>query len=434
MDGPSHEAGGERRLGDVGVRQAGAGPLSLNERAAMTAITAEMLFDSCRAGGPSCLSVVTELRPAGGLHTSVAPAKFAPKQGRGSVYAFERRYDGDRLRDVVIIDSKQSQLNRAEAALALGIQDENPVLARMPRIELTYRLSGSVDRSSDLQLPHRAFDGHLRAGTIDGTPTTLHPDYIALRNASPLDAGALLRASPVTLTFGGWDASRQARQGRWRSLLVGEIIGFCADKELSERGGARVDPFAMQVLLDPDAADAIVDNQRADLSGKTAAKITAEAASARKKKERVGGSELGLGGIPPSLSQLAGVACDRIVRSHVLSFAAVRQMRFGASAEGDAACRAVLMALAINGMVRSFAELCLRANCDLIESGEPVFEIDRRGGVTETLVAPSVDEADRVLEDALVRAKALADLDWQGQVLRVEGNPDVLAGAVDDEA
>ncbi len=397
----------------------------------MTAVTSDFLLDACRAGGPSCLSVTTELRPAAGPHASVAPARFSPKDGKGSVYAFEHRYDDGMLRDVVVIDSKQSQLNRAESALQLGIDEGDPVLSCMPRIELTYHREGHVERWTDLQLPHRAFDGHIRAGTIGGEPAASHPAYLALRDASPVNASALLRTSPITLAFGGWDASRKARQGRWRSVLVGEIIGFCADTRTATRGGTRVDPVAMQVLLTPDAADEIRGWQESELSPKLAKKIKDEAQKARTKKESVGASVLGLGGIPPSLTQLAGVACDRIVRSHVLSFAALRQMRFGDSAEGDAACRAVLAALALNGMVRSYAELCLRANCDLTEAAPPSMDIDRRGGQVESLTFPSLDEANAVLDGALATARRVAGLEWEGQVLHVEGNPAVVAGAVD---
>src|SRR5439155_17240026 len=103
-------------------------------------------------------------------------------------------------------------------------------------------------------------------------------------------------------------------------------------------------------------------------------------------------SMLGLGGIPPTLETLAGVACHRIVRSHVLSFAALRQMRFGAGAEGDAACRALLAALALNALARSDSELYLRANCDLRESAAPVVEIDQRGDGRRRLSALSVSE------------------------------------------
>ena len=64
-------------------------------------------------GGPSCLTSTTRLEPAGGTHSSVAPAKFAERGKRVGVYAYEQRYLDDESRYAVIIDSKQSQLNRA---------------------------------------------------------------------------------------------------------------------------------------------------------------------------------------------------------------------------------------------------------------------------------------------------------------------------------
>src|SRR5436853_121218 len=73
--------------------------------------------------------------------------------------------------------------------------------------------------------------------------------YRASRNASPANARTLLDASPVSLVFGCWDSSRSARQGRWRSALTGEIVGFCADDRPASKGGARVDPVGMQVQL-----------------------------------------------------------------------------------------------------------------------------------------------------------------------------------------
>ena len=112
---------------------------------------------------------------------------------------------------------------------------------------------------------------------------------------------------------------------------------------------------------------------------KTYNKALKEAAKAKNGK-LVSASMLGLGGIPPTLDTLSGVACERVIRSHVLSFATLRQIRFGAGADGDAACRALLAALALNALARSDAELYLRANCDLRERGPSEVEIDQRGG------------------------------------------------------
>ncbi len=399
-------------------------------------LTADLLEEAARAGGPSCLSITTELRPAAGPHGTVAPAKFA-SAGRGEsagVYWYEKRFDSDAgWREVVIIDSKQSQLNRAEAAIQQAIDDDDPLLRRLPRIVLTYERDGAIERHTDLQLPHRVFDGHLRAGLIDGQPAVSDPRYRALRDATPGNARALLEASPLSLVFGAWDSSRRARQGRWRSALTGEIIGFCIDSRPAKRGGARVDPVAMQVLLPTKHVPEMVARQKGEMSASLIKKVTEGAKKA--KTDGYSGSEFGLGGIPPTLAALSGVACDRIVRSSVLSFAALRQIRFGATPEGDAACRALLAALAINGLVRSYDELVLRANCDLVEAGPAAAEIDRRAGRVEEIELPAtINDANRLLADALAAAEERAGIRWEGQVLDVQGDPEVIAGASDADS
>ena len=405
----------------------------------MDHLTLDLLTEASSPGGPSCLSSVTPLRPAAGAQASIAPAKFT-QQARGgdaAAYAYEKRYLDGTLRNTVLVDSKQSQLNRVEAALQQGIDDGVEILGRMPRIEVTYP-DGSV--YSDLTLPHRAFDGHIRAGSIAGVPTTQTAQYRALRDANPADASALLNASPVTLVLGGWDSSRKSSQGRWRSALVGEIVGFLAGDGLSDdrpsparHSGARVDPVGMQVRLDGRTMRSLVDDQRADMSPKTVEDLNKAASTAEKAKTQISASALGLGGIPPGLQSLAGVACEQIVRSHVLSFAALRQMRFGAGPEGDAACRALLAALALDGLARSDAELYLRANCDLVEGGETVMDIDRRGGESTRLEPLAVREADELLSAALQRAESLAGVSWNGVTLRVVGNPAVVANVLDTE-
>ncbi|HLH81796.1 MAG TPA: type I-U CRISPR-associated protein Cas7, partial [Trebonia sp.] len=106
----------------------------------MTKITMDLLVEASMPGGASCLTSVTELEPAAGPHASVAPAKFAsrtPGDKKGE-YAYERRYLDGAPAQAVIIDSKQSQLNRCEAALAQAIADGHPTLSRLPRVEVTY--------------------------------------------------------------------------------------------------------------------------------------------------------------------------------------------------------------------------------------------------------------------------------------------------------
>ncbi|MGH3825563.1 MAG: type I-G CRISPR-associated RAMP protein Csb1/Cas7g [Pseudonocardiaceae bacterium] len=404
----------------------------------MTDVTLDLLLHCAAAGGPSCLTSMTELLPAGGWHTSVAPAKFALLRSQDGVYAYEQRFLDGAARPAVIIDSKQSQLNRAEVALQQAIDDGHPVLARLPHVVVTYQRDGVEERYTDLMLPHRVYDGHIRAGSIDGVPVTAFEGYRAVRNATPANARALLETSPVTLVFGGWDSSRRARQGRWRSALVGEIVGFCADRSASQgnkvlRGGARVDPVAMQVKLGQKAMMAIADAQRDELSPTNYTKIKTAAEKSARDKEPGSASGLGLGGVPPTLAQLAGVACERVIRSHVLSFATLRQMRFGAGPDGDAACRALLAALALDGLARSDAELYLRANCDLVEASASVLTLDRRDGQRDSLERLTITAADAVLAEALQHAESAAGVRWDGVAMRIAGNQDVIAGAVDAE-
>ena len=393
----------------------------------MSTITLQHLLDACSPGGASVLTSVTPLEPAAGPHASVAPAKFV--SGSKSVFAYERRFWNGEAVTAVLIDSKQSQNNRLEAVVSAAIADGDPVLTRTPRIELRFE-DGQV--YSDLDLPHRAFDGQIRAGTINGEPVTSVEEYRKLRDATVNHARPLLEHSPMTLLLGGWDASRKSHQGRYRSILVGEIIGILADQDggaeanQSKRGGARIDPLGARIQLDRAGRKAIADAQKEELSKKTYDNSIG-------KDDKEGLARLGIGAIPPSLEQLGGVTCQAIIRSHVLSFAALRALRFDSpTPQGDVGCRALLAALALNGLARSDAELLLRANCDLVETGPAVVTLDRRYGQKESFEPLSIDQAQELLSAAIDHAIQAANLTWDGSVLVVEGNPAILAAATDD--
>ncbi|MCK1803032.1 type I-U CRISPR-associated RAMP protein Csb1/Cas7u [Brevibacterium sp. R8603A2] len=396
----------------------------------MEKLTLETLTAACRAGGPSVLTSVTALSPAAGPHAAVSPAKFV--SGRSSAFSYFIRFVNGSAQHAVLIDSKQSQLNRCEEQIAAAIADGHAILSRTPRIRVTY----SDQAFTDIELPHRAFDGHIRAGSIDGAPATKNPIYREARNASKTNARALLELSPGSLVFGSWDSSRASNQGRYQSALSGEIIGFLADQSGAEatdpprKGGARVDPVGMSVQLTGDQMTTLIDAQEDELSPKTVTETRAQAKKA--KGATLSGSTLGLGGVPPTLESLGGVSCSRIVRSHVLSFAALRQLRFGAGPEGDAACRALLAAYALNGLARSDSELLLRADCHLVEDGAPVVTLDQRHGNSVTLEPLTIPEADELLAAAIQQAESTAGISWDGEVLHVVGNPEVHHAAEEE--
>lgn len=405
-------------------------PLSKGACEAMVAVGYENLLGACTPGGSSVLVSKTDLRPAAGVLAGVAPARFV--DGSRGVYAFETRFDGENAVSAVVIDSKGSALNRVEAELSRAITDQDPLLSRTPHIKLIYAGREPV---TELDLPHRFTDGHIRAGTIAGTPASQHPDYRRIRDANPANARALLEASPISLVLGAWDSTRRNHQGRYRSALVGEVIGILADQSpegqaTPRRGAARSDFIAPSVRLSGQAMERVVQAQEAELSLRNVEGMRKEISRAR--TGTVSGAALGLGSIPPSMDGLGFVSCRRIVRHHVLSFATLRQLRFGLGVEGDVAARVLLAALALDGLARSDAELVLRANCDLVEAGPCAVTLDGRHGASEAFDALTIVEADALLERAVAGAVEVG-VRWEGQVLDVLGDPAIAGGIVADE-
>lgn len=411
----------------------------MSQNESQNTITLADLLDNLELGGGSVITSITELEPAAGPHASVAPAKFV--DGSKSVFAYENRYIEDNAQKVVLIDSKQSELNRAEAAIEQGRQYQygNEAVIKIPRAVVTYETENGPVEYSDMELSHRIFDGHFRAGRVDGKPITEHNKYRALRNCTPADMSELLKTAPAALLFGAWDSTRKSNQVRLRSALVGEIIGVLADQEpgaehrQARRGGARVDAVAASVQLTPKDMESLVNDQEAELSAKNVAARRKEVKTA-KADARISASTLGLGSIPPSLEETGAVACRRIIRSWVLSLATLRQLRFGTDEKKNVAARALLAALGLNAIARAERELYIRANCDLIESAAPVVTLDQRFGEKKTFAPLTVKQADQLLLEAIKKAKEVGVADWNGQTFNVEGNPSIIANATAEDA
>lgn len=391
------------------------------------------LLAASRAGGASSLAMTTEMSPAAGAHAGVAPAKYV--SGENPTYLFQTRFvDGEPQR-TVLLDSKGSSLNRVEEQIVNAIKDGEQPLARTPRIVVHYPDADLMC----LELPHRAFDGHARAGTIAGKAATSDDRYRQLRDASPANARALLETSPQSLVFGAWDSTRKSNQGRYRSALVGEVIGVLAEQgpdadTAPKSGGARSDSYSPSVQLSAEEMESLLAAQEDELSAGLVAKIRKEISKEAKNRDGkpISGSGLVLGSIPPTLNGLGVVACRRIIRTHLLSFSTLRALRFGAGADGDVACRALLAAYALAGVARVMADPRLRANCDLIEKAAPVFALDARYGEIRQIAPLTVSDADGLLSEAIDRAQSEAGIQWAGQILDIEGNP-LIAQAKSDE-
>ena len=430
----------------------------MSQNESQTTITLADLIENVKLGGGSVITSNTELEPAAGPQASVAPAKYVEGKGQAakSVFVYETRYIAGKPENqdepktakktvkgkpqtVVLIDSKQSELNRAEAAIEQGRQYGDEAVVKIPRAVVTYQTENGPVEYTDMELSHRIFDGHFRAGTIDGKLITENDDYRALRNCTPADMSALLNTAPAALLFGAWDSTRKSNQVRLRSALVGEIIGVLADQkrtgeeQQARRSGARVDAVAASVKLAPKDMESLVNDQEAELSP---GNIGARRNEIKKAKadDRISASPLGLGSIPPSVEEIGGVACRRIIRSWVLSLASLRQLRFGQDENKNVAARALLAALGLNAIARAERELYIRANCDLIESAAPVVTLDQRFGEKKEFAPLTVKQADQLLLEAIENAKKAGVADWNGQTFKVEGNSSIIANATAEDA
>ena len=430
----------------------------MSQNESQTTITLADLIENVELGGGSVITSNTELEPAAGPQASVAPAKYVEGKGQAakSVFVYETRYIAGKPENqdepktakkavkgkpqtVVLIDSKQSELNRAEAAIEQGRQYGDEAVVKIPRAVVTYKTENGPVEYTDMELSHRIFDGHFRAGTIDGKLITENDDYRALRNCTPADMSALLNTAPAALLFGAWDSTRKSNQVRLRSALVGEIIGVLADQkrtgeeQQARRSGARVDAVAASVKLAPKDMESLVNDQEAELSP---GNIGARRNEIKKAKadDRISASPLGLGSIPPSVEEIGGVACRRIIRSWVLSLASLRQLRFGTNEKKNIAARALLAALGLNAIARAERELYIRANCDLIESSAPVVTLDQRFGEKKTFAPLTVEHTDQLLLEAIENAKEAGVADWNGQTFNVDGNPIIIKNATAEDA
>ncbi|HEU0190262.1 MAG TPA: type I-U CRISPR-associated protein Cas7 [Mycobacterium sp.] len=394
----------------------------------MSKLSYAQLSAACEPGGATALAVVTELAAAGGPQAGVAPERYAA--GRDTrEFCYETRLIDGEPAATVVIDQKQTQLNRIEAAILQSIRDGHPILGRVPRVRVSY--DGGRTGYTDLELPQRVFDGHIRAGTVDARPVTDHPAYRAARDCSAADARALLELSPGSLVFGSWDSTRNDRQARYRAALSSEVIGVLADQRdgavrESKSGAGRVDPVGRSISLTVDQLRAVLAGQQGELSPDLLQSV--EEAVQRNGEKIDAGPLLGVGDVAAVLAEPGVVACRRIIRTQVLSFAALRQLRFDSGLAGDVSCRALLAAYALAGLTRSNTELNFRANCDLVEAGPTSVKLDARHGDFVALDPPSIEEADALLDRAIAEAKREADITWQGRVFEVAGNPTVYAG------
>lgn len=386
----------------------------------MNEITLELLAKAI-SQNDSALRLRLKLEPVGGAGDKVFPPTY-----EGSSYAVEERLADGRSVKAVLLNSVQSEAARLEQALKRALE-RGDVYFPTIRLELDGHPS-----LTELDLPHRVFDGYLvnsKLGDEAFWDSSVGREIHSYRQP---EATGLLRQSPATLLFGGWDTHSQdktlAHKFRFPRAVVSEIVAY----DITEKG---VRPTSKGDPL----------NLTGTAYESTAGGWTPSQEHAKRKDGKPDGSPLkygdtgqlsilGLGQITPSLKNEegtphAGGYCAReISQTAVLSLSALRRLRFplepGAANNEklNDAGRAVLAALGVYALSAACAEgYWLRSRCELVAASPLELEIVKANGSVDKAPLPEPAQAAKLLAAAATAAENLG-LTWRSKPLVAKPN------------
>lgn len=363
------------------------------------------------------IRIIATYEPAAGEGALVFPPTYPFSETK---YAISSRHIDGGPREVVLLDSFQSQANRVEQELKDAIDDG---LVRLPYIETSGLVGEHRVRVTNLDAPHRGPDAYFRdSEDEEGVPFDDTEVGRALRTADVRNARAYYRYVPSDLVFGFWDSQRGGRGVKLARAYVSEVIGL--DPQVGQRGAVRFDPnniTKVPIAFPPKRPDEFITLEVGD-DGSTQK-------PPKGYKEAVP-SAAGHGNVPASDAN-PGVSVTEIRRLAFVSLTALGRLRFpdehGASSpEVDAAGRAVLACLALLGDELAFARpsVFLRSGCDLANLTTEARWVGR-GGVGEPLELDR-ERALALFERAVERAAALG-LTWSDQPVQLRPKQNLAA-------
>src|SRR5437773_1203601 len=324
------------------------------------------------------------LQPAGGRGDKIFPPTY-PGDGRNAPprHVYEKRRLNGHESWCVLVDSVQSQANRLEECLLEAIRDRDGLAITHVVVDFSRSRLDTIAAITSLDAPHRVYDAIFRDSLLNGEPFMNSMVGRRLAKARPEDASALLEISPSALLFGAWHSTGEGGGlgAKFARCLTSEIVavdvpveevivsqrtGEVEVRTAGRRTGSRIDPLGVLRKVEV-------------YKGKNGWDTTEVGAGAGAKRVRP--SEINHGNIAPSIQPL-GVTCDHIEHSFVLSFAALRRLRFGET-KRDAAARTLLAALALLAITEQDARgYALRSRCDLVCEGRAPLELVHPDGRT----------------------------------------------------
>jgi CRISPR-associated protein Csb1 len=405
----------------------------------VTELTHALLSEAV-GGAYVALRATVTLQPAGGPGDKVFPPSYGVENNAENKYAVERRMVDGQPIDTVLLDSVASQSNRKELALLEAWRDGD---LKFPNPYVDFSDTdglADLDIISVLQAPHRIADAIFRDSMLDGTLFRLSDVGQAVTDATPASATALFRYNPTALLFGMWDSTgpKGGLGSKFQRALVSEIVGV--NVATGKKVGSRIDPLGVQLNAGP------VFESRTD-----GAEWTLDEADAVKEKDkpkpfdRKGVSDkpgrpsmINHGNFKPSIDARAGgVTIDHAKQTTVISFPALRRLRFPIGSDGtpipadrrkeaEQAARTAIAALGVAAIAYQYEmDYDLRSRCLLVPVEAPRIELVPRDGSAPTSVELTTEQVRRLVADAAAAA-ASAGLGWHDDVVRLEPAPKLV--------
>jgi len=399
----------------------------------MATLTYETLRDAV-AGGSVALRSRLVLQPAGGAGDKVMPPTYGVADNASNKYATETRVVDGKTETAVLLDSVASQANRMELALLDGWESGE---LNMPVAFVDFTIDdelADLGRLTVLEAPHRIADAIFRDSLLDGTLFRLSDMGRAITDARPNAATSLYNYSPTALLFGMWDSTgpKGGLGAKFQRAIVSEIVGFGA--EIGVKVGSRVDPLAIE-------KNAAVLYEHSD-PGQSWTIEVAEAATDKGKPKTAGKdgrpSEVNHGNVTPSIdARSGGVTITHAVQTSVLSFAALRRLRFPLGTDGapipreersaaEVAARTAVAALGVAALAYQHdVDFDLRSRCLLLPESGMNLELLSRDGTAPTHVETDRPSAAALLDTAVAKAGELG-LPWCESEIRLEPAPKLI--------
>ena len=397
----------------------------------------ELTFERLRAavaGDAVALRSRMTLHPAGGEGDKVFPPTYSVEGRAEHQYAVEERQvgDGEKLRTTVLLDSVASQANRAELALLDG-WERGELAFPVPYVD--FAAAGEIpeyDKLTVLEAPHRLADAIFRDSLLDGTLFRLSDIGRAITDATPRNATDLFRYSPTSLLFGMWDSTgpKGGLGSKFQRAYVSEIVGF--DAAIGRKVGGRIDPLQItkvaaedRVFNSADPGEVWTDDPPLAETDKKGVPVPA---SRGKSGEAGQPSKINHGNIVPSIDPLAGgVTISKAVQTTVISFAALRRLRFrGFDREAETAARTAIAALGIAAIAYQYEnDFDLRSRCLLLPAHAPRLELLRRDGSAAEAVDVDRANAARILARAQ-EAAGQSEIGWSTEEISLAPAPKLI--------